>query len=303
MPNVGASSWTPPRIGQHDVGQRQQADEIGVVLRGDQLDARMARQALGENVGDVGIGMQGKHDGDVLALEDGLQRVGDAENTGAEVLAAMAGDEDDAPVVVGEADAVPAGGEARVGIDDSPRCEKGVDHRVSGDVDPPVRHVLGPQRVRGPGRGREMLVGDGADDLAVHLLRPRRVDVAAAQAGLDMRHRDAPVVGSQRAGHGGGGVALDDHPARAHPVEDLADVLQQAGGELVERLVGPHDVEVDVGNDVGELQHLVQHLAVLGGGADLYGGGRLRLQPVDDRKQLDGFRARAHHHKEIILHG
>ena len=80
----------------------------------------MARQALGENVGDVGIGMQRKHDGDVLALEDGLQRIGDAENTGAEVLAAMAGDKDDAPVVVGAAGAVPAGGEARVGIDNAP---------------------------------------------------------------------------------------------------------------------------------------------------------------------------------------
>ena len=90
---------------------------------------------------------------------------------------------------------------------------------------------------------------------------------------------------------------------RAYLVKDLADLVQQACGELIERLIGSHHVEVEIWNDIGELQHLIQEMAVLGGGADLDGGRRLRLQPVNDRKQLDGFRTRPHHHEEIILHG
>ena len=88
-------------VGQHEIGQRQQADEIGIVLRGDKLDARMIRQAPRETSATLGLGCTGKHDGDVLALEDDLQGVGDAFDAVAEVLATMAGHQDDAPIAVG----------------------------------------------------------------------------------------------------------------------------------------------------------------------------------------------------------
>ena len=61
-----------------------------------------------------------------------------------------------------------------------------VDHRVAGDVDRAGRHVLAPQRLgRRLGR-REVKRGDRADNLAVDLLGPGLVDVAAPQARLDM---------------------------------------------------------------------------------------------------------------------
>ena len=47
------------RIGQHDIGQRQQADEIGVVLRGDQLDARMDDRRSERTSATLGLGRNG----------------------------------------------------------------------------------------------------------------------------------------------------------------------------------------------------------------------------------------------------
>jgi hypothetical protein len=57
------------------------------------------------------------------------------------------------------------------------------------------------------------VVGEDADHLAVDLLRHR--PVAGAEAGLDVDHRDAAVLGRLGTGRGGVGVPLDhDGPRR-----------------------------------------------------------------------------------------
>ena len=55
--------------------------------------------------------------------------------------------------------------------------EERVHDRVSGQMDPIVRHVLGLQgRGRAP-RGREIDVGDEVDDAPIHLLREGVLEV------------------------------------------------------------------------------------------------------------------------------
>jgi hypothetical protein len=50
-------------------------------------------------------------------------------------------------------------------------------------------------------------MADHIDHPPVHLLRPRPVDVAGAQAGLDMADRDAVMERGQGRGHRRGGIA------------------------------------------------------------------------------------------------
>jgi hypothetical protein len=119
------------------------------------------------------------------------------------------------------------------------------------------------------------------------------VDVAAAQAGLDVRDRDLAVVGGERAGQRGGGIALDHDPVGLFVVHDLPKPGQQRRGELVERLVGAHHSEIVVGNDRGHVEHLIEHAAMLAGHADPRDEAGIAAERVDHGKQLDRFGARA----------
>ena len=138
-----------------------------------------------------------------------------------------------------------------------------------------------PQRLSGGfGRG-EVQRGEAADDLAIDLFGPGMVDVAAPQACLDVRDRNLAVVGGKRAGHRGRGVALDHHPVGPLFVEHFADAGEQASGERIERLIGPHQVEIVIGADAGNLQHLVNV------GADETTNGGAKFSFVSDGAAVD----------------
>ncbi len=165
-----------------------------------------------------------------------------------------------------------------------------VDHRVAGDVDRGGIDVLALQRF-GRGRGRRAVQrGDRADDLAVDLLGPGMMDIAAAQARLDVGDGDLAVVSGDRRGHRCGGVALDDDPVGPLLVHHLAERDEQRGRERIERLVGLHQVEVVIGHDPRDLEHLVEHRAVLRAHANPALEAGVRGQSMDQREQLDRFR-------------
>ncbi len=186
----------------------------------------------------------------------------------AEVLAAVAGDPDDALAGKSRLDIGQARGKLRFGLDPRNDPVQRVDHRISGDVDGRGIDILAPQRRRRSLRRRAMQRGDGADDLAVDLFGPRMVDVAAPQPRLDMADRDLAVVGGDRPGHRGGGIALHNDPVGPLLIHHPAKAGEQRRGEPVEGLVGLHQVEVMIGRDPRDLQHLVEHSAVLRADAD-----------------------------------
>jgi len=103
------------------------------------------------------------------------------------------------------------------------------------------------------------------------------------------------VKGRDRGAEGRRRVALNEQPVRGVIREDAVQGLEGARGDLVGRLVGAHEVEVDVGPDLEEIEDLVEHLAVLRGRADdgLEARG-LPLEAADDRGELDRLRPRSH---------
>jgi hypothetical protein len=102
---------------------------------------------------------------------------------------------------------------------------------------------------------------------------------------------DPPVEGRQRGRHGGRRVSLDEDPVGLLGGEDLVEGGQHPRGELAGRLVGPHQVEVDVRIDLEQTQDLIQHLAVLGRRAEPDGEAlRLLLESANHRGHLDRFR-------------
>lgn len=126
------------------------------------------------------------------------QRFADAFEAVAEVFAAVAGDQDQAFVVVEEIELV---GEltlqGTILADFVFHVEQCIDHGVAGDVDALGADVFTQEIVaRGIG-GREVPVGQCAGKAAVGFFRPRRIKVAGAQAGFDVTDGNALVIGGE----------------------------------------------------------------------------------------------------------
>ena len=216
----------------------------------------------------MGFGCSRQDDGDIGTLKDALEGVADLSDTVAKILPAVTGRQNDFAVLVALGERATEYGETGVSLDHRAAGQKRVDDRIAGDMNLSPGHVLEIQHLGGASGRREMLVGNLGYDLAVHLFRPRLINIAAAQAGLDMRNRDPPVVSGERADHGAGRVALHDDPVRPNAVIDLADRQQQPGTQLIQRLVGFHDVEIEVWLDLAERENRIEEIAMLGGYAN-----------------------------------
>ncbi len=221
----------------------------------------------------------------------------------AEVLAAVAGDEDEFLATVEARDIVAGGfqdvdlfiGQGLVALEFIDNHVEGVDNSVAGHKDPAVGLLL-LQVVLAQRRGGEVVGGDAAGDLAVHLLRPGAVDVMGAEAGLNVAYGNLLVEGSEGSGGGGGGIAVDQHDIRHAHLEHVAHARQHAGRDVVQVLPLLHDVEVEVRLHLEDPQHLVQHLAVLAGDTDycleIFW---MFLKLLYQRAHLDGLRAGSKH--------
>ena len=102
-----------------------------------------------------------------------------------------------------------------------------------------------------------------------------------------MRDRDLAVIGGERAGHRGGGVALDDDHVGLLGVHHIAEPGEQARGEAVEILAGLHQIEIDIGDEPGDGEHLIEQAAMLGGDAGPHDEAGHLLERGDDGEQLD----------------
>ncbi len=138
-----------------------------------------------------------------------------------------------------------------------------------------------------------MQAGHRADDLAVNLLGPGVIDIPRTQPRLDVIDRHLAVIGRQRAAHRRRRIALDDNARGRDLVHHLAQAREQRGGQRIQALVGLHHVEIELGHDPGNIEHLIEQASMLRRNADPAIEPRIGLQRGDDREQLDGFRAGA----------
>ena len=95
--------------------------------------------------------------------------------------------------------------------------------------------------------------------------------------------------------HAGGGTDLLLPVA----VRLQVDVAEQPVGEALRRL---HDVEIEIRPHAEELQHLIEHLAMLRRHAEPHAQAWLALQGLDHGQHLDGLGPRPEYHEDFLLH-
>jgi hypothetical protein len=140
-------------------------------------------------------------------------------------------------------------------------------------------------------------LGNRRGEPTVHLFGERLVLVVGAQPRLYMPERDFVIERRQRGDEGGGRVPLRQHNFSGRLAQHSVQPLQRAQGNLGQRLVGGHDVQVHIGRQVKQAQHLVEHLAMLPCGNKAHDESGMFAQRTHHGRHLDGVGARAAHGK------
>ena len=78
-----------------------------------------------------------------------------------------------------------------------------------------------------------MHIGNGAGQLAVHLLGIGGILVAGSEACLHMTHRNLGIEGSQRSREGSGGITMDQHHIRLSLLHDGLQAHQSARSNII----------------------------------------------------------------------
>ena len=93
---------------------------------------------------------------------------------------------------------------------------------------------------------REVDRGQPGDQLTVRLFGEWLAQVVASEAGLQMGDWNASIEGRQGAGERGCRVALDEDEGRPDVVDGPIERVDRARCEAGERLIGAHELEVDI---------------------------------------------------------
>ena len=275
------------RVGEDEVARGHEVVEVEHLERIDDVQAVEAVELLMGRLADERVHVDGVDRlGVRMLLHHATDGAEHAVHGLAQVLAAVRRNEDEAgalrPV------------ELRMGIALAHGGAQGVDAGVSGDPDLRLGLALVQQVLLAGLRGGEVVLAHDVDCLAVELLRPGAVDIARAQARLDVAHGDLQVETCERSGEAGRGVAVDQDNVGPLVLEDGLELQQHVARHVEQRLARLHDRQVMVGSHVEDTQHLVEHLAVLArhghDGLELISA---RLQLVDERTHLDCLRAGA----------
>ena len=111
---------------------------------------------------------------------------------------------------------------------------------------------------------------------------------------FNMSDGDLMIERGKRPRKGRRRIAVDEDEVGAILLEHLVDALHGARGDVKEGLPRRHDVEVVVGNDVKEMEHLIEHLPMLCRHERLcLNLLRMARQLHDDGRHLDRLRARS----------
>ena len=157
-------------------------------------------------------------------------------------------------------------------------------------------------------RGQQGSVSFGISNtpgnLPIHLFRPWAVDVVGAEAGLDMAHGDLLLECGEGCCGAGSRVAMDKNHIGGGFLEHITHAGQDAGGNVVQVLSLFHDVQIIVGLDLKDFEHLVQHLSVLAGHAyDGFELIRMLLELLHQRAHLDGLWAGTEDEHNFLHYG
>ena len=113
-----------------------------------------------------------------------------------------------------------------------------------------------------------MKIGAHPGDEAVDLLGKRLELVEGAQARLDVAHLHPGIGRRDGRRHGRRRIALHQHPIGPLGGKNRLELGHHPGEHLGGRLAGAHDIEIVVHLDAEQLEHLIEHVAMLSGDAD-----------------------------------
>ena len=277
-----------PRIGNDQMGAIHEPDERQVIERLDEMDILDILEDTPGRTLDIGVQVDRIDNLHIAAQRQRAHGGTDFFQTPALILATVAGDENQLLVAVQKPESLGHlcfGLRIAQGMVAHPK--EGIDDGVTGNLDTIFIDAFPAQvRCRTAGRG-EVQGRERSRDLAVHLLGPWRVDIARAQARLDMADRNLLVIGGHGGGHGGRRVAMDENPVGLHLLKGSFQPFENRTGDMGETLRGAHHVEIAVGNDPEQVRDLHQHLAMLACQADARANIVTGLQRLNDRCHLD----------------
>ena len=286
-------------VGHHQIGPGHQVVHLLHVQGIDEMDAVVAGQVLGRRLPHHGRQVDRVHQLHVLkGLGHPAEGGHDVGHGLAVILPPVAGDQDDLLMFIVQ---LVEQFSCKVIILYN-CCLESVNDGIAGDKHP-VGDVLPGQVGHVGGSGTEMQVGNVAHQLAVHLLREWGVLVPGAQAGLHMTHLDLMVESGQSTGKGGGGVAMDQHQVGLGLLQHPLHAQQALGGDGGQGLPGLHNVQVILRLESENVQHRVQHLAVLRGNTADRGDVGPALKLLHQGGHLDGLRPGAENgHNTDLFH-
>jgi len=156
-----------------------------------------------------------------------------------------------------------------------------------------------------------MQVGQMADETPVYLLGKRVIFIFGSKASLDVSDFYLTVKSSQRGGHGGRRISLNNDPIRSLGLEHFIKPHQEARCQPGQRLVFLHDSQVIIWLEVEDFEERFDHFPVLTGKTNDRLEGGLRCicsacrmgQGSNHGRQLDYFGPRAEDHQDLNLHG
>ncbi len=301
-------------VGEDEGALLHQVDEFQVLEGLDEEEVFVCGEVFAEDLVDgfahVGVEVHWVHEIHLWILLAKVFHGGDhGDESVAEVLAAMAGDEDEFLSVMQSGyivacihqhlDLLVGEGFVAVELIDDP--VEGVDDSVAGDEDLAVS-LFFLEVLLAEGRRGEVVAGNAAGDLAVHFFGPGAVDVVGAQTGFDVADGDLLVKGGEGRGGAGRGVAMDQDDVGLGLFEDVPHAGEDTRGDVVEVLALLHDIEVKIGLDVEDPQDLVEHLTMLPGDADdSLEAVRILLELLDQGADLNRLRP-GPENKHYFLH-
>jgi hypothetical protein len=182
---------------------------------------------------------------------DFSERRTNALEPGTKTFPPMPGDEQHAPVRR-EARQMQLCGSANggVGCKELADMQERVNHGVTRHDDPLVRNVLREQVLTCALGRREMHGRKRPGHFPVPFFGPRRKQVAGSQSRLDVSDWNALIKRSKAGGHCGRCISVHKHDIRAAILDDIAHAERDGRGDVVQILIGLHDVQVEVRPDL-----------------------------------------------------
>jgi hypothetical protein len=241
----------------------------------------------------IGVGVDGEDHCHIVARGNGGDRIGNRFHAIAKIFAPVRGDGHDALAGQSGQQRIKRDGQAGFIADPLARGEQRIDHGVAGDVNGRLCHIFRAQCLgRGFGGG-EVEIGNGTRDLAVHLFGPWLVNVSAAQTRFDMANGNLAEIGGERGRHGGERITMHKDAVRLMASNVLPRPSTRLASSASSDWLGLHHVQINVRRDAGNLQHLIQDFAVLGGDAHECFQRRFLPERMNHGKHLDRLWSRA----------